>query len=70
MMQQQWMKIFSSKSLAEAAIVQGMLEENSVPVQLLNRQDSSYLNFGEVELYVPAHLQQVATALVGKVLNN
>jgi hypothetical protein len=64
------MKIFSSKSLAEAAIVQGMLEENSVPVQLLNRQDSSYLNFGEVELYVPAHLQQVATALVGKVLNN
>ncbi len=65
-----WTKIFATRSIAEASIIQGMLEENQVPVQQLNKQDSSYVNFGEIELYVPAHLKETADQLVHKSLLN
>ncbi|MBH2005552.1 MAG: DUF2007 domain-containing protein [Sphingobacteriia bacterium] len=65
-----WIKIFATRSIAEASIVRGMLEENQVPVQQLNKQDSSYLNFGDIELYVPAHLKDTAVQLVQKSLLN
>ena len=65
-----WDKIFSTKNFAEASIVQGFLEENEVPVQVLNKQDSSYPMFGEIELYVPAHLNITAKQLIDKALLN
>ena len=65
-----WIKIFATRSIAEASIIQGMLEENQIPVQQLNKQDSSYLNFGDVELYVPAHLKVTAEQLVQQSLLN
>lgn len=60
----QWIKIFTSKSLAEASIVEGMLSENQIPVQQLNKQDSSYPVLGEVEIYVPIHLKDTAIQLI------
>lgn len=60
----QWTRIFASKSLAEASIVEGMLSENQIPVQQLNKQDSSYPVFGEVEIYVPFHLKDTALQLI------
>jgi hypothetical protein len=60
----QWTRIFASKSLAEASIVEGMLSENQIPVQQLNKQDSSYPVFGEVEIYVPVHLKDTALQLI------
>lgn len=60
----QWTKVFASKSLAEASIVEGMLSENQIPVQQLNKQDSSYPVFGEVEIYVPGHLKDTALQLI------
>ena len=65
-----WTKVFATRSIAEASIIQGMLEENQVPVQQLNKQDSSYINFGEIELYVPEHLKEMASQLVEKSLLN
>lgn len=65
-----WIKIFATRSIAEASILKGMLEENQVPVQQLNKQDSSYVLFGEIELYVPAHLKETADRLVQKSLLN
>ncbi len=65
-----WQKIFSTRNPAEASIIQGMLEENQVPVQVMNKQDSSYLNFGDIELYVPGHLSETAKQLIGKDLLN
>ena len=61
---QPWQKIYATRNLAEASIVQGMLEENNVPVQIMNKQDSSYLNFGDIELYVPEHLTETAKQLL------
>jgi hypothetical protein len=45
-------KILSTDNPNKAAIVKQMLEENNIKVVLLNKQDSSYLMFGLVELYV------------------
>ncbi|HLD54038.1 MAG TPA: DUF2007 domain-containing protein [Sediminibacterium sp.] len=60
----QWTKIFATKSLAEASIVEGMLLENQIPVQQLNKQDSSYPVLGEAEIYVPVHLKDTALQLI------
>jgi hypothetical protein len=65
-----WYKIFVTRNPAEASIVQGMLAENQIPVQALNKQDSSYLNFGDIEIYVPLHLKETAEGLVKKSLLN
>lgn len=65
-----WEKIFSTRNYAEASIIQGLLAENEIPVQVLNKQDSSYINFGDIELYVPAHLKLTAQQLLEKALLN
>ena len=66
----QWFLIFASSNMAEANIIKGMLEENNVPVVIVNKQDSSYLNFGELELYVPQLYKELARQLVDKALLN
>ena len=66
----QWFKIYSSPNLPQASIVKGMLEENNVPVMVVNKQDSSYLNFGEIEIYVPVHLKELAHHLMEQSLLN
>lgn len=65
-----WIVIYRTENFAKANIVKGMLEENNVPVTLMNKQDSSYVNFGEIELYVPSHLQELAKDLLNKALMN
>ncbi|HEY1019367.1 MAG TPA: DUF2007 domain-containing protein [Sediminibacterium sp.] len=67
---QSWQKIFATRNPAEASIIQGMLEENHIAVQIMNKQDSSYLNFGDIELYVPGHLAETAKQLLSKNLLN
>lgn len=66
----QWEKVYTSRNPAEASIIQGMLEENHVPVQVMNKLDSSYLNFGDIEIYVPGHLLITARQLIGQQLSN
>lgn len=48
-----WVNVFSSEQVHLAEIVKGVLEENEVPVILLNKQASIYNMFGEIEVYVP-----------------
>ncbi len=66
----QWQKIFSTRNYAEASIIQGLLEGNEIPVQVLNKQDSSYLNFGEIEIYVPTLYNETAKQLMNQALLN
>ena len=65
-----WNKIYATRNFAEATIIRGMLEENEIPVQVMNKQDSSYLNFGDIELYVPGHLTETARQLLEQSLFN
>lgn len=65
-----WHKIHATRDAAEASILQGMLAENNIPVQVMNKQDSSYLNFGDIELYVPTHLVETARQLIASNMLN
>ena len=66
-----WQKIYSTRFYTEAEIVRGKLEENEIPVQLLNKQDSMYnIAIGEIEIYVPRPLMGLAKALLEDSLKN
>ncbi len=70
-MQGNWQKIYSTGRYTEAEIVRGKLEENDIPVQVLNKQHTMYhIALGEIELYVPMHLSEPARGLLLKTLNN
>ena len=59
-----WEKIFSTRVFAEASIIEGLLADNDVPVQLLNKQDSSYPKFGDIQIYVPHDMVVFARQLI------
>ncbi len=44
--------IYRTTELHLASIMRFKLEEEGIPVILINKMDSSYLNFGAIELYV------------------
>lgn len=66
----QWALIYKTENFTKANIIKGMLEENLVPVSILNKQDSSYVNFGEFEVYVPSHLKVIADNLLSQSMMN
>ncbi|MFN4974461.1 MAG: putative signal transducing protein [Bacteroidota bacterium] len=59
----QWIRVYVTQNLAEASILKGLLEENGLPVQLLNKQDSAYL-LGSAEIYVPQQLLPAAELII------
>ena len=65
-----WFKLYTTRNYLEANIIKGMLEENNIQAIILNMQDSSYLVFGEIELYVPMHLKDIALHLLDNALFN
>jgi hypothetical protein len=67
---QGWFMLYSTKNYLEANIIKGKLEENNIRAVILNRQDSSYVSIGEIELYVPAHLKDIALHLLDNALFN
>jgi hypothetical protein len=67
---QGWFRLYTTQNYVEANIIKGMLEENNIQAIILNMQDSSYLVFGEIELYVPMHLKDIALRLLDNALFN
>jgi hypothetical protein len=49
---EQWEKIFGSNAEYQAEILKALLEEENIVSIIINKKDSSYLSFGEVEVYV------------------
>jgi hypothetical protein len=47
-----WEKIFSTNTEYQAEILKALLEEENIECVIINKKDSSYLTFGEIELYV------------------
>ena len=65
-----WHLLYVTKLYTEAAILKGRLEENEIPVQVLNKQDSMYIAIGHYELYVPVHLKELAVSVINDSLKN
>ena len=51
-MEKGWEKIFSSAQPYQAEVAKQILEENGIQAVVINKKDSSYLAFGEAEVYV------------------
>jgi len=64
---QDWKKVFSSQQLAVASMVMGILNENDIPAKSMNKQDSSYVFLGEVEIYVPIDLYDASVLLISTI---
>lgn len=69
-MTENWHLIYTTTMYTSAAIVKGKLEGNQIPVKILNKQDSMYLVFGQIELYVPFHLKDIAANVLNEALKN
>lgn len=57
-------KLLSTDNPNKAEITKQMLEENNINVVMLNKQDSSYLMFGSIELYIDEKQLNQATDLL------
>lgn len=66
---QNWYLLYSTRNLPEANIIKGMLEENNVPVMIINKQSSAYIILGDIELYVPLHFKDIAKQLLDQGLS-
>jgi hypothetical protein len=59
-----WICVFKSSNRFEAEAVKGNFESAEIPCVMLNKQDSSYLAFGYIELHVPDTFKQQAEQLL------
>ena len=51
-MERDWVLIYSSTFEADVVIKKQLLENNDIEAIIINKQDSVYKAFGEIELYV------------------
>jgi len=47
-----WVVIFSTNQIYKSEILKDVLENNNIDCVVLNKRDSSYLNFGNIEILV------------------
>jgi type III secretory pathway lipoprotein EscJ len=66
-MEKNWIKIYKSTNFYQSEIVKQMLLQHNIAAVLLNKQDSSYRNFGNVEVYV--HQEDFDQAIELLILN-
>jgi len=66
-MEDNWFKIFSSIKLHEAEIVKAILSENEITSIIINKKDSSYQNFGEVEVFVNISDADLAQEIINQI---
>ena len=60
-MENNWVKIYTSPNFYRAEIIKQMLNENDVDAVLINKQDSSYNAFGNVEVWI--HQENFSNAI-------
>jgi hypothetical protein len=67
-----WILLYKTSRYTDAAIIKGKLEENNIPVQVLNKQDSMYVLTlpGQHEVYVPGQYEELANSILNEVLKN
>ena len=59
-----WVKIYSSTEIHKIEIVKAVLEDNDIPSFEINKKDSSYISIGEIELYVSSENAVLSKAII------
>ena len=62
-MENDWVKVESVGYQMKAEILKGMLAENGIECNILNKKDSEFL-FGDIELFVAKQNEVKAKALI------
>ncbi|GJM28561.1 MAG: hypothetical protein DHS20C17_11960 [Cyclobacteriaceae bacterium] len=65
----EWHKVFSTDQMHKAEIVKAVLTDHSMNPVLINKKDSSYHNFGEIEVHVTSEFILRARKIVEKDIN-
>jgi hypothetical protein len=65
-----WYLLLRTDKYTDAEILRGLLEENQIPVVLVNKQDSSYIFLGDIEVYVPLQFKELARDLMSGAITN
>ena len=60
-------RLLSTNNKNRAEITKQMLEQHNIDVVILNKQDSSYLMFGNIEIYVKENQLKKAIELIKSV---
>jgi len=61
-----WTCIHKTNNKFEADVMKGNIESAGIPCVIVNKQDSSYLAFGYVEVHIPENRKDEVTALLGE----
>ena len=61
-----WIKIYASTDPFKIELLKGFLDQNNIVAMSINKKDSSYLAFGEIELLVDAKDVMKAKILIKK----
>lgn len=60
-MDKDWVLLDSYSDSSKAHLVRALLDEHEIPTMILNKKDSAYGIFGQLEIYV--HRDQAVTAV-------
>ncbi|WP_259069181.1 DUF2007 domain-containing protein [Mucilaginibacter sp. X4EP1] len=66
-MEKNWIKIFSSTNYYQAEMVKQALVGHQIGSVLINKQDTTYRAFGEIEVYI--HQEDFSNAIEIIILN-
>jgi hypothetical protein len=67
-MEKGWEKIYFSGDQFKVFIARDLLTENGINAVIMNQKDSSYLTFGDVELYVEKHDEKKALQILDQLI--
>lgn len=65
-MEKDWIKIYTSTDFFKVSIVKSVLADHLIEAIQINKKDSSYLNFGEIELYIHSNQFDEAIEIIIK----
>lgn len=65
-MERDWVKVFSTDQSYKAEIAKSLLEDDGIQAVVINKKDTLYKSFGEVELYVKRDYVLQAKKLLSK----
>ncbi|MCK4663555.1 MAG: DUF2007 domain-containing protein [Bacteroidales bacterium] len=66
-MEKDWVKIYTIDKLYKAELLKDILKDEEIDSVIINKQDSSYLSFGDIEIYVKSENIIKAKYLINKI---
>ncbi|MGK7391447.1 MAG: putative signal transducing protein [Candidatus Cyclobacteriaceae bacterium M2_1C_046] len=64
-----WKSVYKTKERYKAEIVKDVLEDHGISAVMVNKQDSSYVIIGELEIHVPVDNVMQAIKIINDDIN-